>query len=333
MRMWTAVLLVLPVAGWAWTPAQGPIPPLKVTPEVLLENGDDIQRVVVEAEVGKGKENPQWSLSFTAIPILVDKLLEAEPVPPIAPKVLAAAKQPEPAYKGLTVRMSTAGGRPFEPFKVYNGRVRAQGGAVIRDDMGRGLEYWLFSTARVQRDVRLGAQVLPVLAFEQCRLLGMMVVATEPRQCVMPDETLLLETETPADMSTLKIHDFDSCLKYGKALLATFPRRCVAAGGRVWVEPPRVVEPPADAPLAVSATMPVAQEAVSVTVVTNPLLGGYVVTVSVTEEISGGAVTVSSSEVVSPTVEGAPMLDVDSIAPAAGPEGWGDKLLRWLGLE
>lgn len=341
-----AAMMVVAQAGWA-APAREPNPPLKVTPEALMELGPDVQRVVVEADIGKGVENPQWMLAFTTIPVLLDKLLETKPEPPVDPKVLARAENPEPAYKGLKVRMTLVDGRDFELMRVFKGRVTVPGGALVREDVARGLEYWLFSTARVQRDVALGASLLPVLSFEQCRLLGMMVVATTPRQCVLPDDSLLVQTDTPADASTLKAKDFDSCLTHGVALIASFPRRCVAAGGRVFVEPPRVVEPPADAPMAegaggrfdvpVSPTMP----DISVSVVSNPLLGGYAVSATVPEDTVSASTMVSvtlGGMGISPTDTSPSVVDVPDVAPAAGPElswseRWGQKIVRWLGLE
>lgn len=355
MRVMLVLLLV--AAQTVAEPQRAPNPPLKVDAATLQELAPEVQRVVVTADIGKKAENPQWMLSFTAVQVLLGKLQEENPPPPVNPEVLAKAKQPEPAYRGLKVQMTLVDGREFEVLKVFKGRITAPGGATVREDVGRGLEYWLFSTARVQRDVALGASLLPVLAFEQCRLLGMMVVQTTPRQCVLPDETLLVQTDKPADMSTLKVKDFDSCLKHGVALIASFPRRCVAAGGKVFAEPPRVAEPPADAPMAAGAenrfAMPVSASGVvpevSSTIVTNPLLGGYVVSGSA--DVSTGVVSasvpmvtlggVSASGAVSagmPVSTSATEVSLPDIAPAAGPEsleepGWGERLLRWLGIE
>lgn len=332
-------------------------PPLPVTALNLMERGPDVQTVLVEVEVGKGMENPQWALTFTNIQVLLGKLQDEAMMPPMKPALLALAKEPEPAYKGMKVMMQTVRGEKFQALKVYKGRISA-GGALVREDVGRGLEYWLFSTARVRRDLNLGASLVPVWTFEQCRVLGMQVVDTEPRQCLLPDGGIVLQTADEPTKGSLKVTDFEGCLKHGASLVATFPRRCVVAGGKVFTEPPQVKEEePADAPLAEGATtrldVPSATVVVelSATVVNNPLLGSYEISPATPKGLSSYAkasedrlqdqpsadghslrdeavsltVIVSGSEVISTSASGVSASLIDlvpamvDVAPAAGP--------------
>jgi hypothetical protein len=100
---------------------------------------------------------------------------------------------------------------------------------------------------------------MPALRFDDCRLMGFPIVNTKPRQCLLPEDGIMLETEEQPTAKSLKATNFDSCLNYGQSLINTFPRRCVAAGGRVFSEPPRVYEPAAheiSASIVLSTTTP-----------------------------------------------------------------------------
>jgi len=211
--------------------------------DTLYQFREDIDQVLVVVEMGAGADNPQWLMGAAQREVLLDSLLQFMPTEP-TPQDMYWPKlhKPDPAYQGIRLVMRTVWGRNFAPMLIFEGRVSAENGAVLQADHGRRMEYWMFGTSRIRRDQMIGASVLPVITFEQCRLLGQPIVYTRPRQCLLPDNNLLLET---AEMPTLKaaqIRNFDECLEDGKALIATFPRRCVAAGGRVFTEPPRVYE-------------------------------------------------------------------------------------------
>ena len=90
----------------------------------------------------------------------------------------------------------------------------------------------------------LATQVLPIFTFDHCRILGNIIVETQPRQCLLPDNNLIFEVPEKATLASLKINNFEMCLKEGQALIHTFPRRCMAAGGRVFTEPPRLLTQP-----------------------------------------------------------------------------------------
>lgn len=205
----------------------------------ILQNYEDIQQIVVMVDMKLGSENPRWIMSQTQMQVLVRKLADLPDVPRQEDKIWPKLPRKDPAYRGVVLTVEMLDGRMFAPLRVFEGKL-LDGKQVVAKDYGRMLEYWLFGTARVRRDQLLGVNVLPVISFEQCRIMGQKVVETTPRQCLLPDNNLLLETTEPPTVASAKLRDFDECLKSGVALIYTFPRRCVAAGGRVFTEPPRV---------------------------------------------------------------------------------------------
>lgn len=254
MKLWCACLCLWAcVMAWnahaaAWLPV---LPQNDVLPATLNEIGtraDDLTSVMVVVEMGRGEDNPRWLMSSTHVAVMVDLLAKLPehplPVDALWPKL----KRPEPKYHGLRLLLQTIDGKRFAPIEVFEGKITAPDGRLIAPDYGRRFEYWLFGTARVRRDQILGAHVLPVLSFEQCRLLGQRIVYTTPRQCLLPDNNLLLESRVLPTLEAARVKDFDGCLQHGNALIYTFPRRCLTIGGRVFTEPPRVYEPPKVAP-------------------------------------------------------------------------------------
>lgn len=276
VRLMPLVLLataLLPcVSLWAQiqaAPKPVPMLPLPVMPqddvlaatlEGIYLNREDIDQAFVVVELGQGEDNPEWVMSPTQMQVLLDTLLQFMPEKPtVEDAIWPKLTRKDPKYKGMRVVLRTVWGRHFEPFTVFEGQVKSASGHVLVPDYGRRLEYWMFGASRVRRDQMMGAHMLHVLTFEQCRLLGQQIVETRPRQCLLPDNNLLLESDELPTLASAKIRDFDGCLKSGKALIYTFPRRCIAAGGRVFTEPPKVYEAPvlpADAPVASSASVP-----------------------------------------------------------------------------
>lgn len=226
---------------------------------------EDIDTAMVVVEMGEGEDNPRWMVGATQLGVMLDTMLQFLPQHPLPEDDLWPKLPPlEPRYKGLRLLMQTVDGKRFAPISVFEGRITGPDGTLLSPDYGRRFEFWLFGTTRVRRDQLLGARVLPVLTFEQCRLLGQRIVNTTPRQCLLPDNNIMLESMEMPTLEAAKVRTFDECLQHGKALIYTFPRRCLAAGGRVFTEPPKVYEQkplPADAPLAdevphVSLTVP-----------------------------------------------------------------------------
>ncbi len=238
MRLWLLALMLL-AAGRVEAQGGLLVPDLPV----IVSESSALQRATVEVQLGLGDQNPSWQMSQTALQVFTQKLADVlAHAPTEMDRLVMAAKNPEPTYRGLTLTLRRVDGKRYATLLLAQGKIRVRGGRVLADDPGRELEYWVFGTARIRRDLLLGSQVLPVVTFDQCRVLGNQVVETEPRQCLLPDKNILLETPDPLTRASLRATDFDSCLKYGKSLIYTFPRRCLAAGGRVFTEPPRVYE-------------------------------------------------------------------------------------------
>jgi hypothetical protein len=240
-------------------PMDTPLPQdalLKPDLKLFVEKRDDIQMAMVTVQMGQRNENPRWMMSQTQLQVFLNKLGQMPDKPLPEDDIWPKLKAPEPGYKGITITLQTEMGKRFAPIKVFEGRITDPNDTLLSPDYGRDLEYWLFGTARVRRDQLLGVAVLPVISFEQCRLLGQKIVQTMPRQCLLPDNNLLLETSEMPTLKSARIRTFDECLHNGTALIYTFPRRCVSAGGRVFTEPPRVYDEfvPADAPLATPTT-------------------------------------------------------------------------------
>lgn len=149
---------------------------------------------------------------------------------------------PIPNYHGVHIEFETYSGAAVPGLTVFDGRVRtSQGGSVIRPDAGREMEIWLYGTAKTRGQQLLAVQAIPIFTFTHCLNLGNLIIESTPRQCLLPDNNLLLESTEKVTVADLAVRDFDSCLQNGKALIDAFPRRCLAAGGRVFTEPPRLL--------------------------------------------------------------------------------------------
>lgn len=272
--MVTTALLAVPMA-WGVTVSRPsdrePVPLTMLQPiapqddvlpaalEAIYLNREDIDQALVVVEMGQGEDNPRWLMSATQMDVLLDTLLQFMPQPKqVEDQIWPKLKAQDPKYRGLRVVLHTVFGKYFEPFTIFEGKVTAANGTLLLADSGRRLEYWMFGTSRVRRDQMVGAHVLPVLTFEQCRLLGQQIVETRPRQCLLPDNNLLLETDELPTLESARIKTFDGCLNHGKALIYTFPRRCLAAGGRVFTEPPKVYEAPVPTPVDAPLVAPMA---------------------------------------------------------------------------
>jgi hypothetical protein len=223
------------------------------TLENILANREDMQVALVGVDLGPGNDNPFWQMSQTALTIFLHKLatLNQQPVPEDA--IWPKLTKPDPRYNGLLVLLQTKDGRRFAPFRVFMGKMAIDRNNPIAGDPGRAMEYWLFGTARIRRDQLIGANVLPVYTFTQCTQLGQRVIETTPRQCLLANNHLLLETGESPTLASAQMQSFQDCLQGGSGLIYTFPRRCVAAGGRVFTEPPQIYD--ASKPLAPDAPL------------------------------------------------------------------------------
>lgn len=223
----------------------------------IMANREEIYLAYVGIDIGLEDDNPFWQMSTAAKGVFLRKLANWEQGVVAEDAIWPNIPDPDERYSGALVLLQTYSGRRFAPMRVHRGEIRAMDGSLIATDPGRSLEYWLFGTARVRRDQLLGVRVLPIYTFEQCRVLGQRIIPTTPRQCLLADNNLLLETAEPPTLQSARITTFDQCLKQGTGLIYTFPRRCVAAGGKVFTEPPQVRDPiPAPAPQPGRSTAP-----------------------------------------------------------------------------
>lgn len=252
------VLILLAASAWAKPAAPTQPPPPSPTPAWLTAHGDQVYSAKVTVRLGLSDQNPTWELRHTHVAMLVDKLQALHPTPlaeevEIKPtptlKLLEQAPSPQQdadSYLGLSITLGLADGTQLPTLLISRGRILLHGHAW-GPDHGRLLEYWLFSTARIRRDLLLASQVLPVPTFEQCRLLGNQIVETTPRQCILPNNDILLDLHEPLTKASLKVKSYKECLAHGAALIYTYPRRCMVAGGHVFTEPPTVEDPVAAA--------------------------------------------------------------------------------------
>ncbi|MFZ2620491.1 MAG: hypothetical protein WAX89_06415 [Alphaproteobacteria bacterium] len=240
----TASTLLFPLAAFAavkesvtFHPAMG----------LFAEKQSEIKTVLVDvrAPADADGNKARWNLNETEKEVLLGQLLYNTEERHPDDAIFAEARGDLAAYKGITLTMNLFGdgdksGGTLGPLTVFNGRISDNKGKLLRRDPGRRLELWLFGTAKRRKDMLLAIQAIPVFTFDQCRLLGNMIVASTPRQCLLPDGNLLLDVPETATVASMRIKNFDDCLEQGQALIDTFPRRCVAQGGRVFTEPPRI---------------------------------------------------------------------------------------------
>jgi hypothetical protein len=210
--------------------------------DIIDEERGHFEAASLEVVVNNGEENLTWALTPIEKDIFLGRLLGPARTPHPDDELFGATSPLDPGYKGIEITLTTFAGDTIAPLVVHAGYVKDKAGHILRLDPGRRLELWLFGTAKIRRQQLLAVQVIPVFTFEQCRLLGNLIVETDPRQCLLPDNNLLLEVDERPTVASLQINDFDSCLQDGQALIGAFPRRCVAPGGRVFTEPPRLSE-------------------------------------------------------------------------------------------
>ena len=241
MRIWISLWLVMvTMPGWAaWEPLPQPI-------EEVLAAKPEVLGMTVEVDLGAGKNNPRWVLDSTEHAVLFGRLerLRADRDNPRPPhpddEIFPQIPPKDEKYQGLIVRMKTVGAEALIPLRFGRGRVMMLDGTSLVPDSGREIEFWLFGTTQNTRLRLLATQVLPIFSYDQCILLGNLPVETVPRQCLMPNNNIMLEVPERPTTASLKAVDFETCLQYGQALIDVFPRRCMAAGGRVYTEAPRL---------------------------------------------------------------------------------------------
>ncbi len=203
--------------------------------QVQLPNTNNI---TIYFDIGLNELNPSWDLPRPLWPILFKRLSTLTAPHPTDALYDNFASHVQ-NYRGLQLRFALVSNSPKQlpPLRIINKQVTAPAGMVAVDP-GRLTEYWLFGTAPKPEIKTALVEALPVATFEQCQIMGNTIVNTTPRQCVLPDKSLVLETFDVPNEDSLTVIYFHDCLKYGRALINTFPRRCLLPGGRVIAEPP-----------------------------------------------------------------------------------------------
>lgn len=220
-----------------------PIPPAP-TP-VTQENIQDISDHIGSAKLRilMGDKSVSWPITQTELSVFMGKLKRLPQGGHPHDALFAQLPEQDASYKGLEVRLTLRDGEQLAPLHIFEGNILA-GSTHYGRDAGRELEYWLFGTAKIIKQQMLAVQVLPVFTFKQCKTLGNIIVETQPRQCLLPDNNLIFDVPEKPTLEGLQVRTFDACLEHGAALIHTFPRRCMVKGGRVFTEPPRLLENP-----------------------------------------------------------------------------------------
>ena len=206
----------------------------------LDERQEEINTVNIVIDMGREENNVNWQLTRTEQSVLLGKFLREASSLHKDDDLLNKVKKPISEYKKIKIYFYTNKGEKLYEFGINKGFLRDITGRIIKRDPGRELEYWLFGTAKIRKHQLLASQVMPVFTFEQCKIMGNVIVESSPRQCLLPDNNILLEVTTRPTLESLSINNFESCLEQGEALINVFPRRCMAAGGRVFTEPPKI---------------------------------------------------------------------------------------------
>lgn len=217
---------------------------------VWQDNATDIESARITAQVGEGENNPSWPLTTVETDVLLTKLAAELPEKKHPnTDLFAQAPWPEPAYTGLRLDATLYDGRELPPLIIIGGQIRSLNDVPLKKDPGRELEIWLFGTGKKVRHKLLATQVMPIFTFRQCVNLGAPIIETNPRQCLLPNNNIILDVPERATQTDLQINNFKDCLKDGVALIDAFPRRCLARGGRVFTEPPKVYDTNAFEPM------------------------------------------------------------------------------------
>ena len=175
-----------------------------------------------------------WPIQRLYFPILAQKIKMLANTPE---QTDVRIESPDTQYGGITLHIHQADGSSIQLI-VFKGTLQ-NGQQTLGYDHERLLEYWLWGNVELVQQQLLGLQMMPIYTFEQCKMLGHALYATSPRQCVLPDDRILLETNEPVTQETVNVTTFDECLEKGLGIINTVPRRCLLPGGRILTEPVR----------------------------------------------------------------------------------------------
>lgn len=209
-------------------------PPQSLQP--YFQGAETIMAATVTLETGK--KETTWLVPQRKIPVIFSKLRYAPAGPHKYDEFFNTLPSPK-GYKGVVVKFANTTGGTTPPFRVFGGAIYSEDGTLLYNDSGRQLEYWLAGTAQTYAHQKDVLEVLPVFDFEQCINLGHVVVDTTPRQCLMPNEKVMLDMPESLTSYDFSVQNFDECLQKGIAIIQSFPRRCIGPTGLLFAEPPR----------------------------------------------------------------------------------------------
>lgn len=215
---------------------------------VYLEKLSLDNSVLVDARVEllgapEGSDH-RWNLSIIERPLFLQRLLELTEVDSLPP--LVADQQT--GYRGITVTLINHDGTHYAPIHIFRDQIRMYGTHPRLRDNGRGVEYWLASTAKTVGQFNTVSQLIPPATYEECQMLGFQILYSTPRQCVLADGTTFIEGARPKAANMPAITSFDACAADAEnRMIDTFPRKCIAPGGRLLIEPPPALDLPQQA--------------------------------------------------------------------------------------
>jgi hypothetical protein len=217
-----------------------------ISAPVVFADFDELRPLIagatIEVSTSTVVEQLSWPLDRVALQVFLGKLQQLDHKIHAYDGVFKQAPEQDPAYDGIRIKFNMLPEAEVAlPTLWFDaGMIRNAGtGLEMYVDPGRVLEYWVFGSSTNRASMLISLKSLPVFTFEQCMALGHNIVYTDPRQCVMPNEIVMLDLGLSPVVDPLTVNTFDECLDVGLALMSTFPRRCLTKGGKLVAEPPR----------------------------------------------------------------------------------------------
>ena len=211
-------------------------------------NNKKIRTAKVQVHLKEGQDDKQtllsWRMNPLEYPVFINKVQALAPAMsgsvPIKSSGQSSGNPSGTAYERTTVELVSKDGTTYAPVSIKHNRVSVPGKDIPRQDSGRELETWVFGTAKRRDQREIISNLIHVMSYEQCKMLGHSLVDGAPRQCILPDGTTYIEIDEKLTPKAREITNFEKCLKRGHPIVDTFPRQCVAPGGRIYVEPPQL---------------------------------------------------------------------------------------------
>jgi len=205
-------------------------------PENLLQDQNKISKIhlkLITREDPEGK-NLQWDMALPSRHIFLSRFASMG-------KLDTNIKDDDiwgRSYDYLEITLKRTDGLTLPPYKLFKNTITVND--VKFYDTAKDIETWVFSTVTNYKQLLIVSKALNVDNFKRCKALGNLTHDTDPRQCILPDNTTFLEVNTEIKPDTIRTFNFDDCFANKNPLIAGFPRRCIAPGGRIYTESPKV---------------------------------------------------------------------------------------------